>query len=186
MRESGLSPSEISRELGISRFVVYRWIRRWEEEGTLNDRSRSGAPRRTTADQDAQIRETVEANPFTNAVKIQELQLPVTSRTVRKRVHADGIHHRTPAVKARLTERHRQGRLQFAQQHIDKDLDYWGRVIWTDEKLFVPPRTGSFIAGGEITQDMIDKISMKLREVDTWHATCGGGSSCMELASLQK
>jgi len=137
MRESGLSPSEISRELGISRSVVYRWIRRWEEEGTLNDRSRSGAPRKTTADQDAQIRETVEANPFTNAVKIQEeLQLPVTSRTVRKRLHADGIHHRTPAVKERLTERHRQGRLQFAQQHIDKDLDYWGRVIWTDEKTF--------------------------------------------------
>ncbi|XP_037776235.1 uncharacterized protein LOC119573203 [Penaeus monodon] len=94
MRESGLSPSEISRELGISRSVIYRWIKRWEEESTLNDRPRSGAPRKTTEDQDAQIREMVEANPFTNAVSIQEeLQLPVTSRTVRKRLHADGIHH---------------------------------------------------------------------------------------------
>jgi len=70
-------------------------LRKEEEEegkGELRHRSRRRSRRRGMG--------MVEANPFTNAVKIQEkLQLPVTSRMARKRLHADGIHHRTPAIK---------------------------------------------------------------------------------------
>lgn len=41
-----------------------------------------------------------------------------------------------PAKKERLEEQHRQGRLQFAREHVGKDLDFWGRVIFSDEKTF--------------------------------------------------
>ena len=44
--------------------------------------------------------------------------------------------HRIPAVKERLYERHQVGRLQFAEQYVGEDLDFWARVIFSDEKTF--------------------------------------------------
>ncbi|KAK4303652.1 hypothetical protein Pmani_019425 [Petrolisthes manimaculis] len=82
MHESGKTAAEISRELGVTKDTVYLWIRRWQEEGNLTDRRRQGRPRETTNDQDEEIREAAEANPFTNAVAITEdLNLPVSGRT---------------------------------------------------------------------------------------------------------
>ena len=95
MRESGLTPTQIARELGLSRTTVYLWLKRWEEEGNLKDKRRTGAPRKTTAAEDRHIVERVEANPFSNAVEVREqLQLEVSSMTVRRRLHESGIHHR--------------------------------------------------------------------------------------------
>ncbi|KAK4327422.1 hypothetical protein Pmani_002087 [Petrolisthes manimaculis] len=47
-----------------------------------------------------------------------------------------GFRHRTPAIKPKLTERHRELRLQFAQRYVHQDLNFWGRVIFSDEKTF--------------------------------------------------
>ncbi|KAK4307347.1 hypothetical protein Pmani_018177 [Petrolisthes manimaculis] len=47
-----------------------------------------------------------------------------------------GFRHRTPAIKSKLTERHRELRLQFAQRYVHQDLNFWGRVIFSDEKTF--------------------------------------------------
>ncbi|KAK3896200.1 hypothetical protein Pcinc_000122 [Petrolisthes cinctipes] len=40
MKEAGLSADEIAAELGLHRATVYRWLRRWEEDGELRDRPR--------------------------------------------------------------------------------------------------------------------------------------------------
>ncbi|KAK4301124.1 hypothetical protein Pmani_026707 [Petrolisthes manimaculis] len=68
MHESGKTAAEISRELGVTKDTDNLWIMRWQEEGNLTDRRRQGRPRETTNDQDEEIREAAEANPFTNAV----------------------------------------------------------------------------------------------------------------------
>lgn len=137
LREAGLSTREISTQLGISRSTVQRWIHRWEESGNLLDRERGKPPRKTTREQDERILQAAEDNPITNAVKIrEELHIDVSNHTVRRRLHEGGLHHRTPAVKEVLSDRHRAMRLHFAQQYVDKDLDFWGRVIFTDEKTF--------------------------------------------------
>lgn len=137
MKESGKTPTQIARELGISRTTVYFWLRRWEEEENLKDKKRPGPSRRTTPEQDQAIIDAVEAGPFTNAVAVKEqLGLHVSADTVRRRLHEREVHHRTPAIKETLTDRHRENRLLFAQQHGDKGMDFWSRVIFTDEKTF--------------------------------------------------
>ncbi|KAK3875814.1 hypothetical protein Pcinc_019334 [Petrolisthes cinctipes] len=40
MREAGYSISDISRDLGLTRQTVQRWLTRWEESGNLEDRPR--------------------------------------------------------------------------------------------------------------------------------------------------
>lgn len=143
MRETGLSVSEIARELGLTRKTVYKWCRRWEEEGDLRDRRRPGGPRKTTPEDDRRILNEVTANPFTNASDIRDnLELQVSSETVRRRLHTAGVHHRVPAVKEKLEERHRINRLHFAQQYVNEDLGFWARVVFSDEKTFASTSHG--------------------------------------------
>ena len=91
----------------------------------------------TSQAKDALIVATARATPLTNAVAIRDhLHLEVSARTIRRRLHEEGLHHRTPAKKERLTDEHRARRLAFAQLHADKDMEFWGRAIFTDEKSF--------------------------------------------------
>lgn len=137
MREAGLSISEIARQMGVSRPTVRLWLERYDTSGSLKDLPRSGRPRVTNAAENERIVRDIAEHPFTNAVAVRSrLQLDVSVRTVRRRLHESGLHHRVPAVKERLEDRHREGRLRFAQQYVEENLDFWGRVIFTDEKTF--------------------------------------------------
>ena len=137
MRDTGMSYKRIARQLGISLPTVRLWCRRWEESGNLNDRPRVGGPRKTTPEEDRAITEVATQSPHTNAVAIRDtLNLDVSAGTIRNRLHAGGIHHRTPAVKQKLEDRHKAARLEFAQRYVDEGLDFWGRVIFSDEKTF--------------------------------------------------
>ena len=143
LSESGVSPTEIAAEVGLSRATVYRWLKRWQEEHTLEDRPRPGQSRITTAAEDQRIVDDVLTHPFTNAVATRDrLQLPVSANLIRRRLHENEIHHRTPAKKQKLTDRHHQLRLQFSQQYLDEGLDYWSRVIFSDEKTFASTSHG--------------------------------------------
>ena len=137
MRDTGMSYKRIARELGISLPTVRLWCQRWEESGNLNDRPRVGGPRKTTPEEDRAITEVATQGSHTNAVAIRDtLNLDVSAGTIRNRLHAGGIHHRTPVVKQKLEDRHKAARLEFAQRYVDEGLDFWGRVIFSDEKTF--------------------------------------------------
>ncbi|KAK4310998.1 hypothetical protein Pmani_017472 [Petrolisthes manimaculis] len=95
MREAGHSTAEVCRELGVSHTTVDKWWRRWRAEGDLRDRPRSGAPRRTTPVEDNEIVEEASIHPITNAMAIRDnLQLQVSSDTVRRRLRERGLLHR--------------------------------------------------------------------------------------------
>lgn len=55
-------------------------------------------------------------HPFTNALVTRLwVQVDVSPSTTRLRLHKEGIRHRVPAVKEKLTAEHRDGRLKFAE-----------------------------------------------------------------------
>lgn len=62
--QANQSISQITREMGISRNTVKKWIKRHEEEGDVSTRSRSGRPRTTTRAQDASLVAAATAAPF--------------------------------------------------------------------------------------------------------------------------
>lgn len=138
MRDQGASMSAIARELGVTRITVRKWCNRWEEAGDLQDQRRCGGPRKTYAADDQRIMNEVRRNPLTTAVAVRDaLRLDVSTETVRRRLHESGVHHRTPALKGKLEERHRLARLEFAQRYAQEGLEFWGRVIFSDEKTFL-------------------------------------------------
>ncbi|KAK3889508.1 hypothetical protein Pcinc_006480 [Petrolisthes cinctipes] len=114
LHDEGLSNRAIAGRLGVSLPTVRKWIRRWQETGNLNDLA-------ITTD----------------------LGLEVSNTTVRRRLHAAGLLHRVPAMKEHLTDVHRNTsyslfivRLAFAQEHVTKDIGFWERTVFSDEKTF--------------------------------------------------
>ncbi|KAL7630239.1 UNVERIFIED_CONTAM: hypothetical protein RMT77_019618 [Armadillidium vulgare] len=141
--ESNIAKLQIARQLGTSVQTVRKWVKRHEEDGNLCDRPSPAKPRKTTQQQDREIVTCVQTNPFTNAKQIKrELQLEVTTTTIRRRLREAGYHHRKPALKEKLREQHRTARLSFANEHIEKDITYWSNVIFTDEKTFCSTNHG--------------------------------------------
>ncbi|KAK4316549.1 hypothetical protein Pmani_012324 [Petrolisthes manimaculis] len=133
MHEAGQYIRTIANNLGISTKTVLRS----EDTDWYGNLPRGRPPRCTTPAQRRDILQAAEADPQTNAVAIREsLHLDVSERTVRRVLHEAGVHHRTPANKEFLTDQHREGRLRFAQQYVDKPEEFWKRVIWTDVKTF--------------------------------------------------
>lgn len=95
LKEKGKSYSQISREIGLSQSTVFKWLKRYAQEGTISNRPRVGAPRHTTDDETRAIIAAAEGNPLQNALNIQQdLQLCVGTATVRRRLREAGIYFR--------------------------------------------------------------------------------------------
>lgn len=77
-------------------------------------------------------------NPFDTVEDIRTLAEVenVSIQTVRHRLMEAGLMERRPAEKNDLTDARKEQRLKFAREHIHYDLDFWRKVIWSDEKTF--------------------------------------------------
>lgn len=60
---SGMSVREISQESGTSVSTVYRWIRRWQKEGSLERRSPPGRPYSISRERYAALARTAQSSP---------------------------------------------------------------------------------------------------------------------------
>ena len=137
LREAGHSISEVARQMGVSRATAQLWLHRFEREGHVKTRPRSGRPRVLSAEQDDRIVEEIRACPKSSATELtRQLDLPCHPCTTRRHIKEGGIDCYVPAVKETLTEVNREGRLRFAQENIHHGIDFWRKVIFTDEKSF--------------------------------------------------
>ncbi|KAK4316785.1 hypothetical protein Pmani_012088 [Petrolisthes manimaculis] len=135
--DAGKSINEISRLMGISKTTVRLWIRRYEGEGHVMTRPRSGRPKVTSQDDEDRLIAAARQSPKTTAVSwTRELQLPCHPITTRRRLQEAGLDCQVPAVKEQLTEANKLARLTFAQQYVQHDINFWENVIFTDEKSF--------------------------------------------------
>lgn len=93
MWASGRSVRDIARENSTSITTVYRWIRRWNCEGTIDSRPRTGRPRITTVQEDAAILAAAHTHPDTTAADIRRYLQPRCSlKTIQRRIHERHLH----------------------------------------------------------------------------------------------
>lgn len=69
------SISEISRDMGISKNSVKRWILRYEAEGHVNTRPRPGRPRITTPLQDGLLFTAARQSPFKTSITLTRYRI---------------------------------------------------------------------------------------------------------------
>ena len=129
-----LNHTEVAKAVHCSSSTVKYWLKRWMQSKDLTDSTRSGRPRATTPKQDQRIVALAEQQTFVTARDIanqlQRKQVVISERTVQRRLNEAGAKYNRPISKPLLTERHRERRLQWAQDHQTMD---WDQVIFSDE-----------------------------------------------------
>ncbi|GFX81408.1 transposable element Tcb1 transposase [Trichonephila clavipes] len=81
------------------------------------------------------------AQNFTNEL-LSSCNVSVSAQTVRNVLHSAGLKAKTPRKKPYISEVNRKRRLEFAMKYKNKPMDFWKKVIFSEEskfEIFIPP-----------------------------------------------
>lgn len=134
LRGVGLTQREIARRVGRSQNAVKNML--------LKD---AKPPKPSTAGRPSKLTETARRRLFLEARKTghsserlkRELHLEISARTVRRHLmKCDKFEFTKPLQSFFLTPAHRKKRLDWAESFVVKDVGFWRRVCFSDEKKF--------------------------------------------------
>lgn len=140
MRNSGQSLRQIAQHFGIHFSIVSRLLKRHRDDGTIQERPRSGRPPKTSEREDRALVRVAKRQPFATARYLRDdwnIATRVAVRTVNRRLNNARLRARRPLKRPLLTQRHRQARLEWARYHRHWNIRSWRRVHWTDESRFL-------------------------------------------------
>lgn len=132
--KEGRSQIEIASKIPCHRHTVAEWIHRWENDHSLQDAARSGRHRATDEEVDERIISFAEEKVRTVPKEIvRELALPVSARTVRRRLDEVDLHGRVGRAEYPYDANGIRRRLSFAEGYGGWSAEEWERVIFSDE-----------------------------------------------------
>lgn len=134
---SGKSLGNISKALKIPKGSVQYIVSNFKEYGDVRALPKSGRPRILTSRDKRRIVSKVKENPRITSKEIQddlEAQgVHVSRSSVKRTLYENGFHGRRPRKTPLHKKKHLKDRLKFAKDHIQKDPEYWSKVLWSDE-----------------------------------------------------
>ena len=138
--QSGMSQVDVARQMGISKQSVNYTIKRFQETGEFQSRTRSGRPRVTSPATDRSIRRACVANPTISATEIRA-GLPAntsapSTRTIQRRLSTEfNLKAYRPAKKPALSPKNIRDRLAFCNRVKDWTPEMWAKVLFSDETI---------------------------------------------------
>ena len=175
------SDCRIARRVGCHRVTVREVLLRYAATGSPGSGSRSGRPRVTTENDDLDIAVTARIERFTTPRRIRrQLQLDVSPRTVDRRLQEAGLFGRVAQHKRDFTPAQVQKRFAFADGYKDNSVDWWSKVLFSDEKCFygkgfcgqtwVRREIGTALAPENCVHQTAHPV-----KVNVWACFCAGG-----------
>lgn len=141
--EENWSLSEIARDLNVSKSCIFYVKKRWQEEQRLERPVRQGVGKVSNNEEDNALVEYIRQNPFQTAVKAREETLfPGSVITARRRLKQSGLKNCAAVSKTFLSNDHKQRRIQFANEFLNRGHEFWNNVIFSDEKTFQSCNSG--------------------------------------------
>jgi transposase len=145
LRSTGNSQSKIAKQLKISRCAVQNAL----HAGSSSNRERCGRKRVTSGREDRLMKKMIIESPHTSSARIaqviSERGKKISSRTVRRRLSKDfKLVARRPAKKPLLTATQLQARMTFCKAHLDKTVEWWEQVMFSDESTFQQIRSTGY------------------------------------------
>lgn len=139
--EEGRSRRSVAREFNLAESSVRHIFNRYVATGSYEHLPRSGRPRATDSREDRSIVRQALRDPFSTSTTLAiqanaTREVPISTRTIRRRLVDEGIRSRKPAQGPVLSRRHREARLQFARLHSAWTVADWRQVLFTDESRF--------------------------------------------------
>lgn len=140
-RNENKSFGEIAKLLYLSKSTVHNIFNNYKKSSSVESKPRTGRPKKLNRRDISFIRKEVDRNPKVHATKLaqdiaERSKIVVHPRTVTRALNNEGFHCRTPRKKPLISDKNRKLRLEFAKKHINKGIDFWKRVLFTDESKY--------------------------------------------------
>ncbi|UYV83102.1 hypothetical protein LAZ67_22002217 [Cordylochernes scorpioides] len=140
LKRAGWSIRQIAADTHLGASTVHRLWRRWLEQGNVAINRNVGATRVTSARVDRRIlRQAVAAPQATCTVILQHVQdtldHSISTRTISRRLVANGLHSCRPLRRLPLTPPNRRQRLEWCRARSTW-MTEWHRVVFSDESRF--------------------------------------------------
>ncbi|UYV65057.1 hypothetical protein LAZ67_3003000, partial [Cordylochernes scorpioides] len=140
LKRAGWSIRQIAADTHLGASTVHRLWRRWLEQGNVAIYRNVGATRVTSARVDRRIlRQAVAAPQATCTAILQHVQdtldHSISTRTISRRLVANGLHSCRPLRRLPLTPPNRRQRLEWCRARSTW-MTEWHRVVFSDESRF--------------------------------------------------
>ncbi|UYV63910.1 hypothetical protein LAZ67_2005981 [Cordylochernes scorpioides] len=140
LKRAGWSIRQIAADTHLGASTVHRLWRRWLEQGNVAIYRNVGATRVTSARVDRRIlRQAVAAPQATCTAILQHVQdtldHSISTRTISRRLVANGLHSCRPLRRLLLTPPNRRQRLEWCRARSTW-MTEWHRVVFSDESRF--------------------------------------------------
>lgn len=132
---------KIAQTLYLAQSTVRNIIKKHQRTGTVNDLPKTGRPRKTSKRVDKLIVKQFDEMPFSTARDVEKYinennLANISSQTVRRRSKEAQIRCFSARRKPLLSKINIEKRLFFAKKFVNKPIEFWEKVIWTDECKF--------------------------------------------------
>ena len=139
--QDGVTKREVARRLQVSISVIVRLIQRYTATGRVQERRRSGRPKKTNPREDRLIeRQALQTRTASSSIIRRHVRVAaninISQQTIRNRLHGFNLRSRRPAVRPRLTPAHRAARRAFCRRHVTWTRHQWSQVLFSDESRF--------------------------------------------------
>lgn len=132
--KEGNTQRKVAEMLNCSHSAISYINKKFNEIGSVVNRTRCGRPRSTSKRDDRQLRQIVQNLRRGTSKEINgNWAQNVCDRTVRNRLNEMGYSFCKAKTKPFLTKLHRKKRLEWCKEHRHWTVDDWKKVIFSDE-----------------------------------------------------
>ncbi|UYV83729.1 TXNRD1 [Cordylochernes scorpioides] len=181
LKRAGWSIRQIAADTHLGASTVHRLWRRWLEQGNVAIYRNVGATRVTSARVDRRIlRQAVAAPQATCTAILQHVQdtldHSISTRTISRRLVANGLHSCRPLRRLPLTPPNRRQRLEWCRARSTW-MTEWHRVVFSDESRFClssdSRRVSVWRRRGERSNPaaIVERPTVRQRGIMVWGAT---------------
>jgi transposase len=140
MHNDGFSHRRVADHFSVNHSIIVQLMQRFRQTGNVADRPRADRPRKATPREDLLMSRPARQQPFSTAGALRgnlAFGGHITTRTVIRRLHHQGMRARRPIKRPQLTLRHRHARFDWPHDHLGWTVRTWRRVHWSDESRFL-------------------------------------------------
>jgi transposase len=147
MHNGGLSHRRVADHFRVNHSIILRLMQRFRQTGNVTNHPRAGRPRKTTPREDRLISRRAWQRPFRTAGALRgnlALGGHISTRSVIRRLHHQGMRARRPIKRPQLTLRHRHALFDWSHDHWGGLFAHGDGSTGLMKVVFVTPYRRSF------------------------------------------
>ena len=141
LHKKGKCLREIGEIVGRNHCTIKKIVDKFGKHHTVANLPGARRPKCLTEKEIRAVVRKVKANPASSEVKIaedisQSSGKSVSASTIRRALHKNGLHGRTPRKKSYISKVNQAKRLNFAKKYKNEAPSFWETVLFSDESKF--------------------------------------------------